>query len=338
MIGARAAVLASLLAWSTPSPHPPAAAPPCHPVIRSLSPLLGRVDSLVAAEPTGPIAALVGQSGSSIRFLPHDHLVVLTPANGAHAIALPPYLAAPGLAPLGNDARLYMVVDTALLAIDGTSGRLIAHDQLGTQVIGWPAAITSDGNDNLYLIVQPADAWSDQVEALQIDQQGAVRPRWRFSLGLTHAGAWLGLATGRLLAVYTPDQQDLHGTVALLDQATGALAGSYALPGPPIAAAAGADRIYLAAGGIIRAYGLRAGSLITATGGAAPLAVSERLGLVAFTRQGQIVVADAATLAVRHRLAWPADSQPTALAWQGTTLLVGSERGTSRIDLRGCVS
>ncbi len=333
---ARMAALVCVLVWSAPSSGPMSAASTCRPTVRVMVPLSGRVDSLVAADPAGPIAALVAQPGSRARFLPHDNLVVSGPSFGLRHTLLPPYLVAPGLAARSDGTRLYVVVDSALLTIDGASGRLIARQDLAAQAIGWPAAITADSRGVIDLIAQPAGAWADQVEALRPDRRDVLRPLWHNSLGLTHAGAWLGLAGLGLLAVYTPDQQDLHGTLALLKQDTGALVGSYALPGPPITADAPADRIYLAAGGAIRAYALRSGSSISTVGGAVPMAASGGLGLVAFVRQGHIVVANAASLRVVRQVEFPSGAQPTAMAWQGTSLLMGDQHGVNRIGLKGC--
>ncbi|HWE64970.1 MAG TPA: hypothetical protein VHB98_24920 [Chloroflexota bacterium] len=331
------ALLATLI-WRAPLSGAAHAAPACHPVSQTLLALSGRVDSLLAAGTSGTALALVAQPGSAVRFLPHDSLAVFATGDaeaGARTIRLPPYLMAPGLAARTDGSRFYVLVDSTLLTLDG-SGRLVARQDLSMQAIGWPAAITTDASGNLYLIAQPAGAAAAQAYGLMPYRHGVLRIRWQTALGLTHAGSWIGLAGNALLAVYLPDQHDVHGTVALLDSGHGTMRSSYALPVPPIAADALRDRLYVDDAGRIRAFALHTGAPIAAVSGAAPLAVGGALGLVAFVDGQLLIVARSDNLRRVLAIPFPGGMTPTALAWQGESLLVGAARGVSRIRLDQC--
>ncbi len=335
---ARVAVLVCTLAWSAPPSNVTAAASTCHATIRVALALPGRVDSLQAAGTTGSVLALVGHPGSRVRFLPRDNLEVLYAGHSAapsRVVTIPQYLMAPGLATRPDGARLYLLEDNRLLTLDGASGTILARQQLPLQAIGWPAAITAD-NTAVYLIGQPGNAWAAQAYALVADGNGAMRARWRVSLGLTHAGSWIGLAGGDQLAVYLPDAYDAHGTIELVDRTSGAQHQSYDLTAPPIAADAMADRLYLAEGGMIRALALRSGTAIAAAPGSSPLAVDPVVGLVAYARDDRLMVAGAAGLRPLLELPMPGGVPPTALAWQGSRLIVGNARGVVSLQRHGC--
>ena len=217
--------LACLLAWQVPQPSVTRAEPLYDSATGTLRILPGRVDSLLATK-GDDVLALIGHPGSSVRFLPHDTLAIIS-AAGVRTISLPFYLAAPGLAVSPDRTRLYTLVDSTLLTFAAPTGALLARQDLHLQAIGWPAAITTGPNGDLYLIGQPANVMETQAYAFRPDHQ-AVRQQWRAALGLTHAGAWLGLAGNNELAVYQPDQSDARGNVALLALGNGTLRRSYA--------------------------------------------------------------------------------------------------------------
>jgi hypothetical protein len=175
-----------------------------------------------------------------------------------------------------------------------------------------------------------------QAYAFRPDSQHTPRLRWRKALGLTHAGTWIGLAGDGQLAVYLPNQYDDQGTVALLDLSQGMLRLSYAVALPPIAADANLRRLYLAGAGWVRAIALDSGAPVATVSGAAPLAVGDANGLVAFLSADQIVVARGDRLDTVLALPYPRSLPPTALAWQGPTLLVGNARGITRVALDEC--
>ncbi len=330
--------LVCVLSWQTQLQDPVSAAPGCRPVVQPLITLPGRVDSLLAASESGAVMALVGQPGSPVRYLPHDSLVVFHTGqsrSAATTTSLPQYFAAPGLAAT-MDGRLYVLVDSTLLTLDALTGRVTARQDLAMQAIGWPAAITTDPHGTIYLVGQPAGALADQVDAFVPDGKRVLRLRWRAPLGTTHAGTWIGLADPHTLAAYAPTQQDVHGTVALLDLRAGAAVHSYSLPAPPVADDAALDRIYVGDAGTIRAFTLTTGKPIATVAGATPLAANVGTGLVAFVRDRSIVLADPNNLRVLRKLPFPHGASPTALAWQGLNLLVGTDNGITSVGLAGC--
>jgi len=314
-------------------------APACAVTPQALQALPGRVDGLQAAGATGKVLALVGRSGSQVRFLPDDVLDILDPTHAparVQTIGLPAYLTAPGLAARLDGARLYVLEDSGLLTLDGGTGAVLARQALPLQAIGWPAAITADSN-SVYLIGQPGNAWTAQAYAMVPDAKGVLRVRWRMSLGLTHAGSWVGLAGDRQLAIYLPDAHDEHGTVLLVDRAHGTQRRAYGVPSPPVGADARTDRLFLADAGMIRSLSLRGGAAVTAMPGVTPLAVDATRGVVAYLRADHLVVADTDRLRSLLVLPFPAHELPTALAWQGSRLLVGTASGVRSLLIGACL-
>ena len=124
-----------------------------------------------------------------------------------------------------------------------------------------------------------------------------------------------------------PDQHDAAGTIVLLDRERGSLRRSYAVPMPPSAADAAHNRLFLAGTGGVEARDLQTGALVARAPGALPLAAGGSLGLVAFTRGNDVVVARAGTLQPVVIFAAPGGVPPSALAWQGPDLLVGTAQG-----------
>jgi len=333
----RTLALASALMWQ---PHAGSAtAPACAVTPQALQALPGRVDSLQPAGATGKVLALVGRPGSKVRFLPDDVLDILdlshAPAR-VQTIGLPAYLTAPGLAARPGGALLYVLEDSGLLTLDGRTGAVLARQGLPLQAIGWPAAIAADSGA-VYLIGQPGNAWTAQAYAMVPDANGVLRVRWRVSLGLTHAGSWVGLAGDRQLAIYLPDAHDEHGTVLLVDRAHGTQRRAYGVPSPPVGADARTDRLFLADAGMIRSLSLRGGAAVAAMPGVTPLAVDATRGVVAYLRADHLVVADTDRLRSLLVLPFPAHELPTALAWQGSRLLVGTASGVRSLLIGACL-
>ena len=332
--------MASIVLWQShvgtaTAPHVPA----CTVTPQALQALPGRVDSLQPAGATGKVLALVGRAGSQVRFLPDDALNILDLSHAAarvQIIGLPAYLTAPGLAARPDGARLYVLEDSGLLTLDGGTGTVLARQALPLQAIGWPAAIAADSSA-VYLIGQPGNAWAAQAYAMVPDAKGELRVRWRMSLGLTHAGSWVGLAGDRQLAIYLPDAHDEHGTVLLVDRAQGTERRSYGVPSPPVGADARTDRLFLADAGMIRSLSLRGGAAVAATPGATPLAVDAARGVVAYVRADRLVVAGTDRLQSLLVLPFPGHEPPTALAWQGSRLLVGSASGVRSLPIGACL-
>src|SRR5207245_935111 len=125
-----------------------------------------------------------------------------------------------------------------LLVLNTSSGTFTHRWRLGMGAVGWPAAIAGVGR-RLYVAGQPqySSVPTAVLEALTIsDTADPPRVAWRQRLGLTHAGIWLGLAGPHAVAGFLPDSHDLTGSVAIWDTRAGALLGSYAVPGPAVAA------------------------------------------------------------------------------------------------------
>ncbi len=321
----------------TPTPQARAAAPRCAPRVLGVTRLAGRVDGLLALSPSGATAALVGPPSSTIRYLPHDALALLTPrGTPARRIALPPYVTPPGLAAAWLDSSpLYVVVDNAILLIDPRSGIVRARVRLDLQALGWPAAVVAGARNRLYVVGQPTQGWAAVVEALQMSPAGRARVLWRAQLGLFHAGIWLGQAQAGYLAVYMPGAYDVAGSVSLLDERSGALHAAYRVPAPPIAADPVSDRLYVEDAGALRALALDGGQPVAmAAGGSVPALVPAR-GLIAFVQGDGITVAGARTLRPLAHVALPG---VTALAAtpDGATLVAGLRNGVARLALAGC--
>lgn len=310
----RFARLLALAGWLSLQVLIPTIAEAGGPVIRRSLVIRGRIDSVLAL-PSGQIAVLVGPVSSSIRFLPHDDLLRVTPSSGAmQRIPLPLYVVPPGLAASGGGVAV--VVDDVLLRVVGT-GRHVARRRLDMAAVGWPAAVTADSSGRLYLAGQAADAWSAQVEALS----PLGRVLWRAPLGLTHAGIWLGMAGASDLAAYLPDAHDAQGTLALFDTRAGRLRASYALPAAPLAIDAARGLLYLSTGGTIQTRALGSGRPLFSVPGAAPLALDSSSGLVAFPRDNEVVMAAPKTLRTEAALRLPG---VTALTFMPDgTLLAG---------------
>jgi len=336
---ARLAVLACLIAWPASFTSAAQAAPVCRAtVVRSLA-LPGRADSLLALGGGAGVVALVGKPGSPIRFLPHDTLDLLRldgSAETVQSIDLPAYVIPPGLASGPSGKQLYLVLDSQLLTLDGTSGRLAARQDLALRPIGWPAAVTTGANGDIYLVGQPPGAMEAQLYAFRPAGGGVLRLRWSQRLGLTHAGTWVGPAGHGLLAVYMPDQSDFQGTIALFAAASGSLVRTYAVTSPPAAASPALNRLYQAGAGTVAAFALASGAPEAKVSGDGPLAVNEAQGLVAFVRAGYLVVARASDLRPLLTIAFPSGLVPTALAWQPSALVVGNAHEITQVRLDTC--
>jgi hypothetical protein len=331
--------LACTLAWSAPQESLTHAAPACGFSTQVVRILPGRVDSLTADATTGTVIALVGQPASRVRFLPHDSVLVLEAgdvAAPARSITIPAYVTAPGFTVATNGRRFYVLVDSTLLTLDGASGRVISRQDLRMQAIGWPAAMVAGRNGDVYLVGQPSSSWVAEAYDFKPDRHQVLHQQWHAPLGTMHAGTWMGLAGTQQLAVYIPDQSDAQGTVALLDLNSGTVLRSFAVHMAPTAADASHDRLFLAGTGTIRVLALDSGAPVAATGGDAPLAVSSALGLVAFVDGNRLVLARVSTMQTELRIPFPTGAAPTALAWQGSSLVVGTAHSVIRLQLDGC--
>ncbi len=315
----------------------PVVARACVASVRSSMALPGRVDSLAAASAGGVAVAEVGARGSTIMYLPHDTLevVTLTGNGSAHAISTPQYSTAPGLARSAQSKLLYALAGSTLYTINGADGRLLRRQVLSLLPVGWPAAIAAGPGRDLYVVGQIANTEAAQLFAFDAAPDFSVHVRWRVALGYTHAGIWIGQAGRDVLAVYLPDQHDLSGTISLLDTATGAQRASYTAPMPPMAADPDIDRLYFSGAGHIEARSLSTGSLAASVDGDPPMAVSD-MDKVAFVRAGRIVLAEGKSLQPTKTVLFPEGLAPTALAWHGSNLLVGNAHGIVRLSLGGC--
>jgi hypothetical protein len=310
----------------------------CRLTIRNVARLQERIDSLLAVHRARAVIALAGRPVASGRFLPHDHLTVLTFAGHLRArIGLPQYTTPPGMAAMANGRSVYIVVDDRLLHFDPVTSRFLGSRRLDVQALGWPGAIASETGGRLYLVGQPRSASLPfaVVESILVAHSGSLRVLWRHPLGTTHAGIWLGLAAGGRLAVYIPNADDVAGTVALLDERTGSLRSSYPIPAPPLAADRSRSRLYLEDAGVIQARSLVNGRLVAVVPGSGPIAVDAALGTVAFRRRDAIVLATAREL---RSLAVVRLSGPTAVGYDvnGSMLLAGFREGLAEIDVKGC--
>jgi hypothetical protein len=75
---------------------------------------------------------------------------------------------------------------------------------------------------------------------------------------------------------------------------------------------------------------------VATASGDAPLAVSSALDLVAFVGGNHLVLARTSNLQPVLFIPFPTGLPPTALAWQGSILLVGTAHGIIRLHLDGC--
>jgi len=309
----------------------------CTPIVRASWRLPGRVDSLLAMPSVGATVALVARSASDVPFLPHDDLLILAPDGRVRArVTLPPYIMPPGLA-ASTTARgtLYAVVEAALLAIDSGKGRIVARWPLDVQALGWPAAVAVGSRGRIYVAGQPATGRAAVLDALTVSAQSPPRVMWRAALGLTHAGLWLGLAGHGRVAAYLPNADDVHGTIALFDERSGALRASYAVPVSPVGADAARNRLYLDDAGTIRALSLRDGAPMASAPGTGPLALSSARGLLAFVRDDAVVLAAASSLRPLARMSLRG-AHALAFTPDGATLLVGRRNSLTRIDVGRC--
>jgi len=309
----------------------------CTPIVRASWRLPGRVDSLLAVPSAGATVALVGPAASDAPFLPHDDLLILAPNGRVRArVVVPPYVMPPGLAASTTvRGTLYAVVDTALLAIDNGKERIVARWPLDVQALGWPAAIAVGSGGRVYVAGQPATGRAAVLAALTVSTHGILRVVWRAPLGLTHAGLWLGLAGHGRVAAYLPNADDVHGTIALFDERSGALRASYAVPVSPADADAAHDRLYLDDAGTIRTLRLRDGAPVAAAPGTGPLALSSARGLLAFVRDDAVVLAAAGSLRPLARMSLRG-ARALAFTPDGATLLVGRRNSLTRIDIGRC--
>src|SRR5947209_4614035 len=110
-----------VLAASSPSPLlARESGKPCSPRMYVSIHQSGRIDSLMASGLGAGAVALVGNSRVGTRFLPHDHLLMLSQPGhhrAATRIELPPYTTPPGLAVSANGRTLYVADDTLLLLV-----------------------------------------------------------------------------------------------------------------------------------------------------------------------------------------------------------------------------
>jgi hypothetical protein len=297
--------------------------------------LPARIDGLLALGATQAIA-LAGPPSSSVRYWPHDGLLLLTwRGRLAWRLTLPPYVTPPGLAGGDDHAVLYVVVDNAVLVLNAATGHLEARRRLDVQALGWPAAVAVGPGGRLYVAGQPARGWAAMVEALAVAPSRPTRVVWRAQLGLFHAGIWLGPAGPGRLAVYLPGTYDAPGTMAALDERSGILHPAYAVPAPPLATDPARDRLYLDDGGAIRALTLSHGIPVAAVPGTGPLALDLLRGLVAFTRGDGIVLASARTLRPLARMTLPGATALAAMP-DGSMLLVGRRGSVAWVNLGAC--
>jgi len=309
----------------------------CTPIMRASWRLPGRVDSLLAMPSVGATVALVARSSSDVPFLPHDDVLLLARDGRVRArVVVPPYIMPPGLAASTTvRGALYAVVDTALLAIDSEKGRIAARWPLDVQALGWPAAIAVGSRGRVYVAGQPATGRAAVLEALTVSAHSPPRVVWRALLRLTHAGLWLGLAGHGRVAAYLPDADDVHGTIALFDERTGALRASYAVPVSPAGADAAHDRLYLDDAGTIRTLRLHDGAPVAAAPGTGPLALSPSRGLLAFVRDDAVVLAAAGSLRPLARMPLRG-ARALAFTPDGATLLVGRRNSLTQIEVGRC--
>jgi hypothetical protein len=310
----------------------------CRPTIRHVAHLQERIDSLLAVHPAHAVVALAGHPMLGGRFLPHDHLLLLTPAGRVRArIGLPRYTTPPGMAATADARTVYLVVDGRLFRLDPVAARLRGSRQLDMQALGWPGAAATGTGGRLYLVGQPhrASLPFAVVEAITVGRSGTLHVLWRRPLGTTHAGIWLGLAARGRLAAYVPNPSDVAGTVVLLDERTGSLRSSYPVPAPPLALDPSRNRLYLDDAGTIHALSLTDGRPVAVAPGSGPVAVDASHGTVAFRRRGAVVLATARAL---RPLAIIPLSGPTSLGYdvEGSTLLAGLQEGLAQIDVKGC--
>ena len=311
------------------------AAPACAPTVRDVMPLHDRLDSLLILGDGETVVALAGEALAGVRFLPHDALLVLSPRRHRRIVLpLPSYITPPGLVVAGTPTAVYAVVDSAMLRLDLAAGRLVLVGRLDMQAIGWPAAVAAL-NGRLYVVGQPRTAWAAAAEAFALSPRQAPHLLWRASLGLTHAGIWLAPAGHGRLDIYLPNAHDMGGSIALLDPRDGALHGAYTVSSPPIAVDPAHNRLYLGAGGAVRALTLDRGRPVAALPSGGPLALDPARGIVAVATSDGITLATARAL---RPLAHLALHGVTALAAapDGRALLAGTTSGLARIDLGTC--
>lgn len=290
-----AAALCTLLClplWRAPAAPVAGCAPRLEAPVR----LPYRVDELLVGRRVS--LALVGspaRQGAVVatRFLPHDSLLVLDARSSRRdrIIPLPSYGTPPGLASTADGRTVYVAINRSIDVLDPGRERISARLPLDMQTLGWPAALTVDVGNRLYLAGQRYDSAlpTAMVEALQVRGSAPPGLLWRSRLGVTHAGIWVGLAGPHMLAVYLPDASDAEGTVEILDTRPttppgGRLQASYAVNGPPSAADEARDRLYVEGGEQVRALALRSGAPVALTAGRGPVTAVPQHGLVAFTR------------------------------------------------------
>lgn len=297
-------------------------------------PIHARLDSLLALDDMGTALELAGPAWARVPFVPHDDVMRVTPdGQTLWRVALPPYVTPPGLAVAPDAATVYVVIDSAVLALSEVTGRVQARFRLDMQALGWPAAVVAGTNNRLYLVGQPARGYAALVEALEM----GTHPRvvWRARLGLFHAGIWLGAAQATRLAVYVPGTYDAPGDVNLLDERSGAVQRAYATPASPLAADPTHNRLYLAGAGTIRVLTLDSGRPIARISGHAPLVVIHQRGLVAFANADGVTLATASALRPVAHITAPAITA-LAASHDGATLLLGLNGALDRVRLAGC--
>lgn len=312
--------------------------PACRPRVTTITRTQGPVDAVLPL-PRGAAVLLVGQARGLPRFLGHASLVLVHthPFRVRGHVPLPAYTVPPGLAVLDGGKSVAVVIDDRVLVVDAATGRLVHRLTLDMQAVGWPAAVSAVGNQ-LYVAGQPnsASAPAARLEALELARKGSPpRLLWQTSLGLTHAGIWLGMAGSEMLAGYLPDSHDLLGLIATWNTRNGALLGSYAVPGPAVAADPILHRLYGSAGSHVYARTLARGGALMEQTGTAPVTAAPRRGLVLFAREGQLVAASARTL---HPIGTARLSGLRSLGSVNgsSTALAGLSTGLAGIDLGSC--
>jgi hypothetical protein len=282
---------------------------------------------------------LVGGMRGGQQFLTDDHLVVVdTRRLRARArIVLPRYMVPPSLAELHGGRSVAVVVDDRVLLLRAADGQVTQRWHLDMQAVGWPAAMASVGN-RLYLAGQPSSSSmpTARLEALEIGDKGnRLRTVWKTSLGLTHAGIWLGAVGPNMIAAYLPDAHDLAGYITAWDVRNGALLGSYTAPGPTLAADPRLDRLYGSVGGRVYARSLSRGAPVIERTGTGPMAADPERGLLLFARGTRIMVLSARTMspigAVRL-----AGARAIGLGAGGSALYVGLSSQLVRVNLASC--
>lgn len=290
-----------------------------------------RIDSVLAVP--GALVALAGSSRRTGRFATHDRLLIIRGGKPPSAIRLPAYSTPPGVA---RDKRgpVDVVVDGTVLLLNLGRNRFTGRGSLHLSALGWPAAVAT-GPGRLYVAGETSGGFpAAAVEGLDMSRPQRPSLLWRVRLGFYHAGIWLARA-GRLLVAYAPGIYDSAGSVTLLDAQSGGIRGSYSVAAPPLAVDARHRRLYLAVNGFVQVLHLSNGRRIASVPGSGPVTAGLRDGLVAFRRDGMLIVANGKSLHVMGKVRM-AGIQTLAEGWKGSDILAGRQRGLETVRLTAC--